>query len=114
MRVRELRFQILDATLQRLRFTAGSGLAAAIAGTAAGTRRHETQVAAGCGVAVAAPGIHLTMHFTHRLGLVQRRDFVAARHAQHSTAPQDIDVAAECLGIRAVHGDHGLIDVASR
>ncbi len=39
-------FQILDAILERLGFTAGRGLAAALVGTAAGTRGDQTQMAA--------------------------------------------------------------------
>jgi len=83
MRVRELCFQILTGP-QRLRFTAGSGLAAAVAGTAAGTRRHQTQVAAGW-VRCCRARLPFDDALRSSPRLIQRRDFIAARHAQHGT-----------------------------
>ncbi len=112
---RELAFEILHPILERLilriarRPVAGHGTAAS------GTRGDEPQMSAGGGGATRGPpGIHLAMYFAHGLALIQSGDVIRTRHAQHGSAAQDIDIAAECLGIRAIERDHGLIDVRRR
>jgi hypothetical protein len=110
MRLGELTFQILDAILERLRFRVGCTGIAAAGRAAAGARGNETQVTIAGSAARAAPLAHLAVNFLGRFGLILRSDFVPAGDAQHRAAPQNIDIPAERIGIRAVHRHHGLID----
>ncbi len=76
----ELPFQILDAALQRLRFAARRGVCCLL--WRCRCRRPVSRDAGGRSAAAvlrAAPRVHLAMHFAHRLGLIQRRDFIALR-----------------------------------
>ncbi len=87
MRFCELPFQILDSLPERLRFRGGCIRIAGPGRTAAGARSHETQVTAGFAAARAAPRIHLAVHFTGGLGLIQSGNIIRARHTQHCAAP---------------------------
>ena len=111
MRGRELRFQILDAILERLCFCVGGIRIAASGGAAARAGRHQAQVSVGGAAAGAAPRIHLTMHFADRFALIQGGNLIRAGETQHGAAPQYVDISTECIGIRPVHRHHGLIDV---
>ncbi len=115
MRVGELRFQILDASLQRSALRRSKRIAAAIAWC---RRRHPASPDAGdrwmpprCRRARHPSADELRSSL--RIDSV-RQSSSAPGNAQHRAAAQNIDVAAEGIGIRAIHGDHGLIDVARR
>ena len=110
MRVRELLLQILNAILERGASPLESNCRRYCwcrrprpESRGVGGRRMQRRFAAPC--------IHLTMHFADSFGLIQRRYLIGARDAQYRATAQNVDVAAERFGIRAIHRNHGLIDV---
>jgi hypothetical protein len=111
MRGGELRFQILDAILERLCLRVGGVRITASGRAAARAGRHQAQMSVRCAAAGAAPRIHLTVHFADRFALIQGGNLIRAGETQHGTAAQYVDISTECIGIRPVYRHHGLIDV---